>query len=131
MVVMVTQILGGFQRDRRSTWGLGLPASLLPSSHPPSSWSPGCMACRYGLIGLLGTGGGGLVKVAPRGGGGRGRMEGGRLSSGLTCGPGAPPWIPPLAARSRCVVQTPPAWGGEEENNSMEGKAKEREGWRG
>lgn len=66
--------------------------------------------------------GGGLVKLAPRGGGGRGRMEGGRLSSGLTCGPGAPPWIPPLAARSRCVVQTPPAWGGEQENNSMEGR---------
>lgn len=62
------------------------------------------------------------MKLAPRGGGGRGRMEGGRLSSGLTCGPGAPPWIPPLAARSRCVVQTPPAWGGEEENNSMVGK---------
>lgn len=65
------------------------------------------MAHRYGLIGLLGMGRRGLGKLAPRGDGGRGRMEGGRLSSGLTCGPGAPPWNPPLAARSRCVVQTP------------------------
>lgn len=30
--------------------------SLLPPSLPPSPWSPGCMAHRYGLIGLLGTG---------------------------------------------------------------------------
>lgn len=104
---MATQILGGFQRDRRSTWGLGLPALLLSSSFPPSPWPPGCMAHRYGLIGLLGMGRRGLGKLAPRGGGGIGRMEGGRLSSGLTCGPGAPPWNPPLVARSRCVVQTP------------------------
>lgn len=120
---MATQILGGFQRDRRFTWGLDLPVPRLPSSLPLSPWSPGCMAHRYGLIGLLGTeGGGALVKLAPKGGGGRSRLEGGRLSSGLTCGPGAPPWIPPLAARSRCVVQTPPTRGEEEENNSMEGR---------
>ena len=119
---MMTQILGGFQRDRRYTWGFGLLAALLPSSLPPSPWSPGCIAHRYGLIGLLGMGGGGLVKLAPRGGGGESVMQGGRLSSGLTCGPGAPPRIPPLAAGSHCVVQTPPTWGGDEENNSMKGR---------
>lgn len=127
---MATQILGGFERDRRSTWGLSLPALLLPSSLPLSPWSPGCIAQRYDLIGLLGTGRRRVGKVGTQGRWREKQDGGGRLSSGLTCGLGAPPWIPPLAARSHCVVQTPPARGEEEENNSMEGREVYREGWR-
>lgn len=127
-MVKATQILGGFQRDRRFTWGLDLTDLILASSLPMSPRSPGCMVHRYGLIGLLGTERRpGLAEVGTQESWIERRVDvGGRLSSGLTCGPGAPPWIPPLAVRSRCVVQTPPIRGEDEENNSVVG----REAWR-
>lgn len=105
---MATRILGGFRRDRRSTWGLGPPDLTLPSSLT-SSMSPGCMAHRHGLIGLLGTGRrwGGWVKLAPRRVGGRGGIEGVGVDWALASPvapvplPGSLPWQSGHAAWSK------------------------------
>lgn len=103
---MAIQILGELQRDRPSTWALVYllynctPLFLRPLG-PRAAWNTDLawLAC-------WASGRRGLGKVTPRGSEAA-RIEGGILTSGLICGSRTPHRNPPLAARSRCMVQTP------------------------